>query len=133
MTYVLDTNIVTYWLQGREHIRQKRDVALENNHSIIIPPMVFYEVWRGLLKVNAVVKQAAFLSVFADAPSISLPADMWEIAARIHSDLTSSGIVIGDLDILIAAFCIIQNYTLVTNNTRHFERINELAIIDWME
>jgi len=32
---------------------------------------------------------------------------------------------------IIAASCIAHNYTLVPNNTRHFEKIAELKIEDW--
>jgi predicted nucleic acid-binding protein len=37
----------------------------------------------------------------------------------------------GDGDYLIAAFCIVKDYTLVTGNTRHFERIDGLKYVNW--
>jgi len=36
-----------------------------------------------------------------------------------------------DADIFIAAFCIHNNYTLVTDNTRHFQGIPELRLANW--
>jgi len=36
-------------------------------------------------------------------------------------------------DILIAAFCIINGYTLVTNNEKHFRDIEELDYTNWVE
>ena len=38
-----------------------------------------------------------------------------------------------DVDLMIAAFCITNDYTLVTNDTRHFEHINGLKFINWRE
>ena len=38
---------------------------------------------------------------------------------------------VGDADILIAAFCLENDYTLVTNNTKDFVNIKGLLINDW--
>ncbi|MEM7591898.1 MAG: type II toxin-antitoxin system VapC family toxin [Cyanobacteria bacterium P01_A01_bin.83] len=36
-------------------------------------------------------------------------------------------------DVLIAATAKYENLTLVTSNTKHFSRIEELELIDWRE
>lgn len=36
-----------------------------------------------------------------------------------------------DSDILIAAYCIVNDYTLVTDNTSDFERIEGLKFVNW--
>ena len=38
---------------------------------------------------------------------------------------------IKDSDVLIAAFCVINDCTLVTNNTKHFDNIDSLDVEDW--
>jgi predicted nucleic acid-binding protein len=55
----------------------------------------------------------------------------WECAANIYAESCRIGKSAGDSDILIAAFSIVGGYTLVTNNTRHFEHIKNLQIADW--
>ena len=40
---------------------------------------------------------------------------------------------INDGDVLVAAFCMVNSYTLVTDNTRRFETIHGLDIINWKE
>ncbi|GHU53286.1 hypothetical protein FACS1894200_13840 [Spirochaetia bacterium] len=55
-----------------------------------------------------------------------------EIAARIYADLKKRGLLIEDADILIAAFCIQNDYILVTNNSKHFKNIGNLNSINWM-
>ena len=54
-------------------------------------------------------------------------------ASKIYSNLMNQGLLIDDADILIAAQCIENGYTLVTGNTRHFERIDGLKLVDWYE
>jgi len=38
---------------------------------------------------------------------------------------------VGDADLLIAAFCLVDEYILVTNNTRDFEKFTSLQLLDW--
>jgi len=49
-------------------------------------------------------------------------------AAEIRADFEAQGLSVGnnDADVLIAAHCIVNGYTLVTDNTKDFERIAEL-------
>lgn len=42
-----------------------------------------------------------------------------------------SGKPIGPNDLLIAAIALARGVTLVTHNTREFERVEELALEDW--
>ena len=57
----------------------------------------------------------------------------WEEAADIYGKSRKAGKPIEDTDILIAAFCIVNDYVLVTNNTDHFEGINGLQMVNWVE
>ena len=56
-----------------------------------------------------------------------------EAIARIFAQerrrLRSIGALIGDFDLLIGATAIHHNLTLLTNNRRHFERIEGLSIV----
>ena len=54
-----------------------------------------------------------------------------ETFAEIKADLQNQGNVIDDMDLLIAATALTMNYTLVTNNERHFSRIPGLQIENW--
>ena len=49
----------------------------------------------------------------------------------IKSDLRKSGKMVGAIDALLAAQAISRNLIFVTNNTKEFERINNLRIEDW--
>jgi len=48
-------------------------------------------------------------------------------------DLEERGLPVGnkDADIFIAAHCIVNDYTLVTDNTGDFERIDGLKFVNW--
>jgi tRNA(fMet)-specific endonuclease VapC len=51
--------------------------------------------------------------------------------AKIRADLKSRGVMIGANDLLIAAHARSLGITLITNNTREFRRVRDLAIENW--
>ena len=51
--------------------------------------------------------------------------------AVIRAQLEASGNLIGDMDMLIAASAVAGGYVLVTNNVRHFQRIEGLIVENW--
>ena len=53
--------------------------------------------------------------------------------ARIKVALRKTGTPVDDFDLLIAATAKINNLTLVTNNTKHFARVDNLSLANWAE
>ena len=53
-------------------------------------------------------------------------------AAKIRNNLQKQGTPIGAYDIQIAAIAIALNMTLLTNNTREFERVKGLKLENWV-
>jgi tRNA(fMet)-specific endonuclease VapC len=51
--------------------------------------------------------------------------------AMIRADLKKQGTMIGASDLFIAAHARCLGLTLVTNNTREFQRVRNLAIENW--
>ena len=132
MKYALDTNIISYIMRGEGGVKERwiKEESLGNFSTI--PLIVYYEVKRGLLAVNATTKLNAFEKVCASLQIDDLnPQDM-DIAARIYAERTKQGRPIDDADLLIAAQAISRDCTLVTNNTKHFEGIEGLSLENWV-
>jgi predicted nucleic acid-binding protein len=51
-----------------------------------------------------------------------------QIFGKERGRLRAAGLMIGDFDLLIGATALRHNLTLLTNNRRHFERIDGLRI-----
>ena len=64
-----------------------------------------------------------------------LPIDKKEVlvAGDILAGLRKTGQIIGLEDVLIAASAITNQYTVVTANIRHFSRISNLRVENWLE
>jgi tRNA(fMet)-specific endonuclease VapC len=107
--------------------------ANDKGHTFIIPAAVYYEIRRGLLAVDATVQMRVFKALCASVGVEEMSMDVWEKAAQIWSALRKRGTPLGkdDGDIFIAAQCIVNNYTLVTDNASDFSRIDGLNFIAW--
>ena len=56
-----------------------------------------------------------------------------EYYGKIKAQLSHSGRIIEDMDILIASIALANEGILVTNNTAHFKRIKGLKLENWMK
>ena len=131
MTYALDTNIASYFIQNDVHVIARFRAALISKSKIVIPPVTYYEILRGFKHKPAPEKEKAFQRMCKLFPIGEMTFPVWEQAAIIYASIRKMGIIIGDADILTAAFCIVNGYTLVTHNTKHFDKIDGLSLEDW--
>jgi len=128
--YALDSNIVSYYLKSNQEVINRINVEIQNN-SIVISPIVYYEIQNWLIRNNAKKKIAIFEKMYSDKGIGIIDKNTMDIASIIFIKLKKRGIVIDDADILIAAWCIQNGYVLVTNNKKHFENIDDLKIENW--
>jgi predicted nucleic acid-binding protein len=131
--FALDTNIISYLLRHDPAVSARLQEENKKGNMIAIPPLVYYEVKRGLLAGNSIQRLRSFEYFCEDISIGEMTLEMYDEAARQYARLRRIGQSTGDTDILIAAFCIVNSCILVTNNTRHFERIEGLKIINWVE
>ena len=54
-----------------------------------------------------------------------------EVFGKIKADLKHKGRILNDSDLFIAATAIFNDLILVTNNEKHFQRIENLRIQNW--
>ena len=132
MIYALDTNIISYILNGNTALDEKLAGAMHSGVKIIIPLMVYYEARRGLMANNAVNKLRSFDKLCARLDITGLTKADMNTAADIYATRKRTGTVIDDGDLLIAAQCVTHHYTLVTNNVKHFQKIDGLRVENWL-
>ena len=74
-----------------------------------------------------------FQRIYSDQGIGVLDKDIFDIAVTERLKLQDQGFNIEDDDLLIVAYCLKHNLTLVTNNTKHFKDIENLQIVNWKE
>ena len=134
MSYLLDTNIVSYILKRRNlAVNRKLEQIRRLGEEVFISCITFYEIKRGLLALNATRQLADFNSLFQIYPILYLDnVEILETACRIHADLKKKGRPIQDADVLIAATAITLGLILVSNDS-DMSRVEGIDIENWVE
>lgn len=132
MHYLLDTNICIYLIKKRppevlEQFRQHspQDVAI----SIITLFELEYGVEKSQYRQRS---QDALTRFLLPLNLIDMDRPSATEAASIRADLERKGMPIGPYDLLIAGLARSRDMTLVTNNTKEFERIDGLNLENWV-
>jgi len=129
--FILDSNILSFYLRQNQQIIKKVQNTLLEGHEVLISPIAYYEVKRGLIAIKAEKRLREFAALCKILSIGQLDNSLLDYAAEIYNELRNKKQTIEDADILTAAFCISHNFTLVTHNTKHFEAISGLQYCDW--
>ncbi|MEH2005017.1 type II toxin-antitoxin system VapC family toxin [Nostoc sp.] len=118
MTYLLDTNIVSYILRRNATVGSKLRDANRSGEEVFISCITYSELKRGLLYANATRQLAQFNQFYSKYEVLFLDdIEIFEKACEIHVDLKCKGQTIQEQDIFIAATAIIRGLILVSNDS----------------
>ncbi|AVH63110.1 VapC toxin family PIN domain ribonuclease [Nostoc sp. 'Peltigera membranacea cyanobiont' 213] len=133
MTYLLDTNIVSYILKRNVIVDRKFREVLRLKQDVFISCITYYEVKRGLLAINAT-RQLVEFNKFCQVYKIILIDDLEiiELACEIYVDLQRRGFTIQEQDILIAATAIARGLILVSNDS-DLLRVQNINLENWLQ
>ncbi len=131
LSYLLDTNILSALVRQPAGIVATR-IAEVGEYSICTSIVVAAELRYGAAK-SASKQLSERISLTLSALKIlPLEAPTDEHYAQIRHHLTRQGTPIGPNDLLIAAQALAADLTLVTANTREFERVPALRVENWL-
>jgi tRNA(fMet)-specific endonuclease VapC len=131
MRYLLDTNICIYAINQRSDTVVER-LKREGRSRLTTSALVAAELAFGAEKSTRSETQQQLL-LFLSGLQI-LPwseSAIWHYAKQ-RKKLKEAGTPIGEMDLLIASHALGEDLTLVTNNTREFERIDGLKLENWV-
>jgi len=128
---LLDSDIVSYYLRGHQHVRTKVAQYLEEYPSLNFSIFTYYEILSGLRYRDAQQQLTTFQQFVSFNRIVPLTRQSVDIAADLYATLRSQGNLIEDVDLLIASIALEHEYELVTNNEAHFARIPELTVTNW--
>ena len=131
MRYLLDTNVCVMYLNGRSSARRDRLISTPIEDMAVcsvVKAELFYGAMRSNNPTRTLERQQDFLERFV---SLSFGDEAALLFGQIRASLASAGTPIGPYDLQIAAIALANNLTLVTHNTREFERVRGLQLEDW--
>ena len=129
---LLDTDTISYFFKGDKNVIAKIDKYLLDFNFVNISVITYYEVMNGLYYKDARKQLEKFKNFVERNNIIPMTSNSANISAKITAELKKSGKFIGHNDILIAGIAIENDCVLITNNSNHFSRINNLEIDNWV-
>ena len=127
--YLLDTNMCIFYLNGRFDMKNKIENVGVNN--CYISEITVAELKFGAEKSEQQEVKRVIISEFISKIKILPIFSSLDLYALEKARLEKIGNRIDDFDLLIGVSSITNNMTMVTNNTKHFERIVEIKLEDW--
>lgn len=134
--YLLDTDILSNLLRRTPSttlISKLASVPLEQQFtsSITLGELVYGA--RRLGSPGSTLLERVERAILPNLPVLS-----FDVAAARHygearAELERRGTPLGDADLRIGAIALARGLTVVTGNVRHFQRIPELSVENWLE
>jgi tRNA(fMet)-specific endonuclease VapC len=126
---ILDSDHCIAILRGVLDLRSKADP----DDELAITSISIGELIHGAYRSQRPADNLARLDVLLSALTV-LPYD--ELSARrfgiLKADLERAGIPLHDLDLQIASIAMENNAPLLSHNQKHFSRIANLSLEDWL-
>ncbi len=129
--YLLDTNIISYWIRGDRKVidRIKKHAPADLSLSIITLAEILYGIEKSPIKKKErkfkIEKISSLLDIY---PFDEAAAGKYAI---IRAQLEKNGMVISERDTQIASIAMANKLKIITHNVKEFNRIDKLKVEDW--
>ncbi|MEA1874188.1 MAG: type II toxin-antitoxin system VapC family toxin [Bacteroidota bacterium] len=131
MKYLLDTNICIYFLKGNFRLVETFDkIGFEN---LYISEITIAELKFGAAKSDRPKNNKIVIDKLANKFKQIPISGSLDIFAAEKARLRKDGNIVDDFDLLIGSTAIFNEMTLVTNNEKHFIRLKNIQIENWIK
>jgi tRNA(fMet)-specific endonuclease VapC len=131
VSFLLDTNIMS------AHLRRPRGLSHRfNQHSgqLYTASVNLAELYGWAFRAPDPIPRIEAIAQLVEYEVSVVPFEVQaaKIFGQLKVQLSSQGITVNPMDLLIASAALSYDLTLVTNNVKHFDVIPELKIEDWL-
>ncbi len=128
--FLLDTDTIIYGLKGNDNVSQ--NLALHIEEPMAVCTITLMELYYGAYKSERITGNLAkVIKLEQSFDIIPVEIESSEIFGKLKAELEKAGTPLDDFDLMIAACALSNNLILVTNNEKHFRRIEGLRMANW--
>ena len=132
LRYLLDTDLCSYAIKRKEAVLLGRIREGLIAEEIAISVITRGELLYGLALLPDATSLARAVHAFLDSvPNLDWNKEAANRYARLRAQQKISGSPLGYMDPRVAAHALAENLTLVTQNERHYGRIDGLQLVNW--
>lgn len=127
---LLDTDVCIEILCGNKNVIEKRKIS---NKRVAISFMTIGELFYGAEKSKYKRKNLTLVDEFIlSVDVINTDLQILKKFGELKVELYNKNILLPDADLFIAATAITNNAKLITGNTKHFVRFENLIVENWI-
>ena len=126
---VLDTDTLSYYLRGSQAIKEQ---FLQHKEELASTTVNYSELIYGLKKRDNKKYLPTVELIFENIKIYDFDKKSAKIFGILKANMQKKGIVVADMDLLIASICIANNEKLISNNLGHFSKIDSLEVESWV-
>ena len=128
MLYLVDTDWIILHFRGNDQVARRIEALIPEGIGISVVSMG--ELCEGVYKASDPVgNERALQLILSEIDVVNIDDEVCRIYGQQKSRLRANNALTGDNDIWIGATAIRHDLTLLTNNRRHFERMEGLKLI----
>jgi len=125
--YLIDSDILIYFLKGKQEVVQKLSQIPIN--ELYISRINYTELIYGAYNSTKINQNLKVIEPFLDSFGVlEFTRTSSLIFAKEKARLKKSGNIIADMDLMIASIAIENDCTLISNNIKHFDRVQNLEL-----
>jgi predicted nucleic acid-binding protein len=125
---LLDTDIYSEVIKAVDPVVTRNAIAYRQAEGVLtVSAVTVMEIIRGCQRKQDARKLQDFLAAVATEEVLDFDEPAAELAGEISGELERVGRPIGVTDPMIAAFAIRHGLELVTGNTTHFQRVQQIG------
>lgn len=135
MKYLFDTDTLSELLRRAPSTALLRRMAATPVDDQATSSITAGELWYGAYRVRdraADLAERIERTLLPNLPVLAFDIDAARIYGGLRADLERAGTPIGDADLRIASIALVHDLTVVTGNVRHFERVRDLPVENWL-
>lgn len=131
MRYMLDTNLCIFLIRKKSN-RALKKLLQHEPEEICISVVTYAELVHGVEKSKTIERNRVLLTqLLSNIEIMNFDDKAAEEYGNIRTNLEEKGFPIDPLDTMIAGHARSLGYILVTNNTKEFNRVENLVVEDW--
>ena len=129
--YLLDTDTIIYSLKGIPAVvEQMRNHAADPKAiSVITYGELIYGAEKSQQTAGNLAKVHRLREIF---PIIDISCSIMDTFGDLKARLSRTGHTVDDFDLIIAATALTMGYSVVSNNEKHFSKIPDLLVENWL-
>jgi predicted nucleic acid-binding protein len=133
MGTLIDTSVLIAIERGQ--LDRARLAAEDDDEAVAMAAITASELLHGVHRLRGAVARTRadrFVErVLAALPVVAFDLGVARVHARLDAEASSTGVTIGDADMMIAATAVWLDYRVATRDLRSFPKIKGLDVVRW--